>query len=336
MKVLTLIIFALISQFIAANESSTQFYVQPLKVKQQVGKEIMTEVGFYRFPVYMQHTHPAVMLNHICSANTLEEFTPVKDKSSLTNVNLASLYKVSVSYDLTDDVTLVDLTKVSKPANEPYSEEEVIAMTLECVRRGRSHGKITILTNAKTKKWKPFEKTIQTLKKPIYTVKTVPLKLKKDELLYHSSFWIYELAEDYSEYPRHVEFITYGGSPEDHLGSDTSYNGIGLSYMLSIDKQNGKKYNSEMNPLAGYTFLKTANTLTVKAPHTKSALSKEAERKLAAQLISCVVDCIHLTAKSKGDSYKDFQLKVIDTRLSKDQCEAIQTKWSKGEFTKTE
>ena len=75
----------------------------------------MTEVGFYRFPVFMYHTHPSLTINSISKENKLTEFTVIKNKSDLADVNLANLYGIKVSYDLGDDFTVVDLTKVKKP-----------------------------------------------------------------------------------------------------------------------------------------------------------------------------------------------------------------------------
>jgi hypothetical protein len=94
----------------------------------------MTEAALYRFPVFMYYSHMTGTLNNITVPNKLESLTAVKDKESLTDVNLASLYGISVFYDINEDVTRIDLTKAKKPTKESISLDDVIAMTLECVR----------------------------------------------------------------------------------------------------------------------------------------------------------------------------------------------------------
>ncbi|MFT5882129.1 MAG: hypothetical protein ACI9FG_000629 [Crocinitomicaceae bacterium] len=173
---------------------------------------------------------------------------------------------------------------------ETVSEDEVIAMTLECIRMCSSGTRVTILTNEETNKWKDLEAKFRKreLKTPLYVVKTLPLKLAEGERLYHSVFWHIDKSENV---PGPIEFLTYGGHSVDYDGGDTSYNGIGLSKKISISDDGDKFYKAEFNPLAGYTFLKKNGVLKITAPTTP---------KKSKFLIQLAINCVKLTAKAKG------------------------------------
>jgi hypothetical protein len=323
MKPFLLCLILLSTQFSYSNESSTQWYIQPLKIKHQVGKGQMTEAALYRFPVFMYNTHMTGTMNNITVANNLENLTVIKDGEVLTDVNLASLYGVEVFYDIVEDVTRIDLTKAKKPVGESISLDDVIAMTLECVRLTGVHKNTLILTNEKTKKWQAIEKALQkrTLKEPLYTVKTVPLKVSDGDRLYHWAYWPDSIVDEQSEPTR---FPTHGGKQDSRDGSYTSYKGIGLSYPLSLYFPNTEETrDEELNPLAGYTFQKQNGSIVIQAPILPL---QEGGKKDALVLMRKAVECLILSAQSNGE--KDlYRLKINDPRLSKDQCARLIKLW---------
>jgi hypothetical protein len=296
----------LLSQIIFANESSVQWFIQPLKIKHQVGKETMTELAIYHFPKFMYHTHPAIMHNYISRENKLDEFTLIEDKSKLSNVNVADLYGIEIVYDLAADDLLIDLSKVKKPEAENLSIDEVVEITLECVRLTGSSSRTTILTNEATTKWKSYEKGLRerSLKKPIYKMRELPLKVEKGELLYHWSFSdesISDEVEIYAQYP------TYGGVSE---GYDTCYQGNGFSRMLIVSDDGENEFFTETNGLAGYTFLKKGGVVSIQA----DVKSKQSQ-KSPLLLMQDAIRCLALSAKANGESREDYEIKLIDPRL---------------------
>lgn len=307
MKYCLFFLTLLFSQIGYANESSVQWFRQPLKIKHQVGKETMSELAIYHFPEFMYYTHPAIMYNSITSENKLEEFTSVKDKSKLKNVNVAGLYGIYIKYDLADDDLLIDLSKVKKPKGEDLSIDEVVAITLECVRLSGGSSRTTILTNEATRKWKSYEKGFsdRSLEEPIYKVKTVPLKIAEGELLYHWSFSdesIHDEVEVYAQYP------TYGGASKD---DETSYQGNGFSRKLTVSDDGENEVERETNGLIGYTFLQKDGVISIKA----SVKSKQ-QRESPLVLMKYAIKCLTLSAKANGQLRQDYKIKIIDPRLS--------------------
>ena len=323
MKPFLLCLIFLSAQFSYSNESSTQWYIQPLKIKHQVGKDQMTEAALYRFPVFMYYTHMTGTLNNITAPNNLKQLTVVKDKRVLSDVNLASLYGVGVFYDIAEDVTRIDLTKARKPVGESIPLDDVIAMTLECVRLTGANKHSFILTNERTKKWKSIEKDLQngTLKAPLYKAKTVPLKVPDGELLYHWAYWPGSIVEEQSEPTR---FPAHGGRQDGHDGSYSSYQGIGLSYPLSLYFPNTEETRyEELNPLAGYTFQKQDGFIVIQSPDRP--LQKQ-EKKDALILMKQAVECLILSAQANNERNL-YRLKISDPRLTKDQCAQLIKLW---------
>lgn len=226
----------------------------------------MTEAAFYQFPVFMYYSHLTGCMNNITEPNKLEQLTPVKDKAILKNVNLASLYKINVFYDISEDVTRIDLAKAEKPADESMLLDEVIAMTLECVRRTGTNNKTFILTSESTKKWQAVEKGLQenTIEEPLFTGKTVPLKVADGDLLYHWAYWPDTILEEQSEPTR---FPVCSGKLDIKNNSHTAYQGNRLSYLLSTYFPNEKETRDvELNRLAGYTFGEHNGFITIQTP----------------------------------------------------------------------
>lgn len=323
MKTLLLCLILLSTHFSYANESSTQWYIQPLKIKHQVGKNQMTEAALYRFPVFMYYTHMTGPLNNITVTNRLEQLTAVKDKETLKDVNLASLYKINVFYDIVEDVTRIDLTKAEKPADETIPLDDVIAMTLECVRLTGANKKTFILTSESTKKWQAVEKGLQdrTIEEPLYNVKTVPLKVADNDLLYHWAYWPGSIVEEQSEPTR---FPAHGGKQDSKDGSHASYQGIGLSYLISMDFPNEKITREvELNDLAGYTFEKQNEFITIQAPELP--LQNE-EKTDAFELMKHAIESLILSAKANEEK-ELYRLKIVDSRLTQDQCAELIKLW---------
>jgi hypothetical protein len=323
MKPLLIFLILLSAHFSYANESSIQWYIQPLKIKHQVGKDQMTEAALYRFPVFMYYTHMTGPMNNITVANRLEQLTAVKNKEALKDVNLASLYKIHVFYDIGEDVTRIDLTKAEKPAGESIPLDDVIAMTLECVRLTGTNKATFILTSESTKKWQALEKGLQnnTIEEPLYTVKTVPLKVAESDLLYHWAYWPGSIKEEQSEPTR---FPAHGGKQDGKDGSHTSYQGIGLSYLLSMHDPNAEEtLEAELNDLAGYTFEKQNGFITIQAPALAPQTKEEND---AFELMKQAVQCLNLSsqANEEKDSYR---LKIVDPRLTQDQCAELIRLW---------
>lgn len=320
---LLLCLILLSTHFSYANESSIQWYIQPLKIKHQVGKNQMTEAAFYRFPVFMYFTHMTGPMNNITAANRLEQLTAVKDKEILKDVNLASLYKINVFYDLAKDETRIDLTKAEKPAGESIPLDDVIAMTLECVRLTWANKATFILTSESTKKWQAIEKGLQenTIEEPLYTVKTVPLKVNEGDLLYHWAYWPGSIVEEQSEPTR---FPAHGGKQDNKDGSHTSYQGIGLSYLLSTYFPNEKETRDvELNDLAGYTFEKQNGFIVIQSP----ALAPKKEEEINPfELMKQAIECLILSAKANEE--KDlYRIKIVDSRLTEDQKAELTRLW---------
>ena len=319
MKLLLLCLILLSAQFSYSNESSTQWFIQPLKIKHQVGKDQMTEAALYRFPVFMYYTHMTGTVNNITAANKLEKLTLVKDVGVLKDVNLASLYGIDVFYEIKEDITRIDLTKAKKPDGEPFSLDDVIAMTLECVRLTGVHKNTIILTDDRTEKWKSIEKGLQdgTIEEPIYTIKTVPLNVSDGDLLYHWAYWPGSITEEQSEPTR---FPTHGGKQESADGSHTSYQGIGLSFPLSMLFPNTDETRDlELNSLAGYKFEKQNGFIVIQAP---ALPQQKEEKKDAYALMKQAVECLILSTKANDE--KDlYRIKISDPRLSKEQCEEL-------------
>jgi hypothetical protein len=323
MKQFILSLILLSAQFSYSNESSTQWYIQPLKIKHQVGKNQMTEAAFYRFPVFMYYTHMTGPLNNITAANRLEKLTAVKDKDALRDVNLASLYGISVFYDLAEDVTRIDLTKAKKPAGESIPLDDVIAMTLECVRLTGANKHTFILTSESTKKWQAIEKPLQenTIEKPLYEVKTVPLNVTDSDLLYHWAYWPGSIVLEQSEPTR---FPAHGGKQDTSDGSRTSYQGIGLSYTLSMYFSNTEETrDAELNSLAGYKFEKQSGFIVIQAPVPATL---ESEKNQAFDLMKQAIECLILSAQANCEK-DSYQLKISDPRLTKDQIEKLIKMW---------
>lgn len=283
----------------------------------------MTVAAFYRFPVFMYHTHMTGRLNNITTANKLEEFTTVKNKEILKDVNLASLYKIHVFYDIAEDVTRIDLTKAEKPADETIPLDDVIAMTLECVRLSYTNKNTFILTNENTRKWLAVEKGLQenTITEPLYTVKTVPLKVTDGDLLYHWAYWPDSIGEEQS---KPTGFPVCSGKPDIKNNNHASYQGIGLSYSLSMYFPNEKETRqAELNPLAGYTFEKQNGFITIQAPAASPQKQEDVD---AYKLMKNAVECLILSAQANGEK-ESYRLKIIDPRLNQDQNSELIKLW---------
>lgn len=319
-KTLSLCLMLLSAQLSYSNESSTQWFIQPLKIKHQVGKDVMTEAALYRFPVFMFSTQMTGTLNNITAANRLEELTAVKERAVLADVNLASLYGISVFYNIAEDVTRIDLTKARKPAGESIPLDDVIAMTLECVRLTGANDHTFILTNEETKKWKDVEKALQdrTLEVPMFSAKTVPLAVADTDLLYHWAYWPGTLSEEQSEPTR---FPTHGGKQAGNAGT-TSYQGIGFSYPLSCYYPNSDETRfEEINPLAGYSFQNQDGFIVIQSPAPSPPKQKD-----AFVLMKQAVECLALSVQANGE--KDvYRLKISDPSLTKDQCVQLIKLW---------
>lgn len=325
MKTLLLGLIFLSAPFSYSNESSTQWYIQPLKIKHQVSKDQMTEAALYRFPVFMYYTHLTGTMNNITAANNLEKLTVAHEGQVLKDVNLASLYGVTVFYDIVEDVTRIDLTKAKKPEGESIPLDDVIAMTLECVRLTGANNKTFILTNEETKKWKAVEEDLQNrkIKDPLYSVKTVPLAVSDSDLLYHWAYWPVSLVEEQSEPTR---FPTHGGKQDGSTESHASYQGIGMSYPLTMYFPNtNETRNEELNPLAGYTFQKKDGFIVIQAPAVAPTQPKQ-EKQDAFTLMKQAVECLILSAKENNE--KDlYRIKISDPRLTEDQCAEVVKLW---------
>eukprot|EP00112_Aurelia_sp_Birch-Aquarium-sp1_P003436 Seg13836.3 transcript_id=Seg13836.3/GoldUCD/mRNA.D3Y31 product="hypothetical protein" protein_id=Seg13836.3/GoldUCD/D3Y31 len=315
----------------SANESSVQWYVQPLKIKHQVGKNQMTEVALYRFPVFMRHTHPRIMLNDIAVPTILKEYTADELNAELPNVNIANLYGIIISYDIVDDISLIDLTKVKKPKGETIPVDEVIAMVMECERLIDGYGKLTILTNEQTQKWKKFERDGEYKdrkdEKPFFTPKVVELKVGKDERLYH---WSYFTSDAWGDVPGDYEvesfpplrFPTFIRLKNPEAGTDSRFQALGNSYPLSVHPTwQDEPSPVELNHHAGYAFIKKGNVITI----TAATLAKEnnAEKKQAFAKMKSAIKSLTLSAKSDGLERKDYELKLIDQRLTDEQIKEL-------------
>lgn len=336
MKNLIICFFALLPQVMVANESSVQWGVQPLKIKHQAGKDVMTEAGLYHFPHFMQFTHPGEMLNEITKPNNLSHLTKdnlkgnPKEKAGLPNVNLANLYGVKINYDIVDDVTDIDLTDVKKPEGETFTTDEVIAMSLECVRLTGMSGKLTILVNEKTKKWKDLEKGLQewTIKEPIYTPKQVELKVGANERLYH---WSYIYSDEWKDIPgdyavedfptmRFPTFIRQKEGQEKML-----YNGIGMSLKLRV-KFNWEKEEKmvELNTNQGYEFIQQGKLITIRVP--AMVVEKEAEnadKNTSYSQMKAAIVSLAFSAEANGVKRTDYELKIIDSKLTDAQIKEL-------------
>lgn len=317
MKLYLLFLTLLLPQSVFSNESSVQWFLQPLKIKHQVGKEVMTELAIYRFPLFMYYTHPNLTNNYISIENKLEEFTSVKDDVQLKNVNVADLYGIVIDYDLGDDALVIDLSKVAKPEGENRSIDEVVAITLECVRLSGGSSRTTLLTNEVTKKWKSYEEGFcdHSLRKPIFQVKTVPLKVAKSELLYHWSFNAESISDEKEEY---AQFPTYGGASQDFQGCDTPYQGNGFSRKMVVSSNGEDKFERETNELVGYTFLRKNGVISIKA-----SLNSKEQRKSPLILMKDAIKCLTLSAKANGERRQDYEIKLIDPRLNDAQKEKL-------------